>query len=91
MLKTEIEDDLGKNITEQEARIAANLDLISSVTAGVAKNEGDVRNFATRLDVQERKTIDLISGVFANLSGVLAGAVQKVVMKGGRGRRAKRH
>ena len=78
-LKTEIEEDLGKNITEQEERITTNSDLISTVTDEVAKNKVDVRSFETRLNEQKRETTDLINGVFSNLSGVLASAVQNVV------------
>ena len=78
-LKTEIEEDLGKNITEQEERITTNSDLISTVTDEVAKNKVDVRSFETRLTEQKRETTDLINGVFSNLSGVLASAVQNVV------------
>ena len=78
VLKTEIEEDLGKNITEQEERITINSDLISTVTDEVAKNEVDVRSFERRLNEQKKETIDLINGVFSNLSGVLAGAVQNV-------------
>ena len=77
MLKTEIEEDLGKNITEQEERITTNSDLISTVTDGMAKNKVDVRSFETKLNEQKRETTDLINGVFSNLSGVLAGASSK--------------
>ena len=79
VLKTEIEDDLGKNITKQEERITTNSDLIRTVTNGVAKNEVDMRGFETKLNRQKKETTDLINGVFSNLSGVLAGAVQNVV------------
>ena len=79
MLKTEIEDDLGKNITEQEERITSNSDLLSTVTDGVARNEADVRDFEAKMAEQERRTVNLIGGVFSNLSGVLSEAVRKGV------------
>ena len=79
MLKTEIEDDLRKNITEQEERITSNSDLISMVTDEVTKNTADVSNFEAKMAEQERKTADLIDGVVSNLSGVLLAAVEKVV------------
>ena len=43
----------------------------------MARNEADVRDFEAKMAEQERRTADLIGGVFSNLSGVLSEAVRK--------------
>ena len=74
-LKTEIEDDLEKSILVQEERIRNNSHLINTVKGGVERNLEDVRDYATKLEDQEKRTTDLVNRVSFNLGGLVSLAV----------------